>query len=265
MQNITSVLRQVIREELNYALKGEVPPEPKAIHCRVQCDNCNVAPITGTRFKCQSECPNFDLCETCMQTVGHDHQMIEMATPQDACLRMDIPINNTEGFNWRQFTKRFGKLRKPKFDVVDQNQFAACVHVGDQLTKTWTIYNKSQLPIPAGTIVQLVRGNSPDYEPTTITEDIAPDTTAEFCATFTVPEGEGKSAIVFKLVHPDGFRFGPRLKANISVASADDLPEHLRETYELLLTMGFTPEAAREKVVETNGDIGMAVSILTKQ
>lgn len=70
---------------------------------------------------------------------------------------------------------------------------------------------------------------------------------------------------MFKFVHPDGYRFGPRMKAELSINNTEPLPEHLNDTYEALLAMGFTPEAAREKVIETNGDIGLAVSMLTKQ
>lgn len=111
LQQITGVLRQVIREEVGYALRGETPPE-----------------IEPFNF-----CPpwmNSDENEECPQEAGRGH-----------CGR----------FNWRKFTKRFGK--KPKFDVIEQCHFEESVRSGDELTQTWTIYNKSNLPIPAGTTI----------------------------------------------------------------------------------------------------------------
>lgn len=63
VNKIVDALRQVIREELSYALKSDTPTPvtPEAIHNRVQCDFCDVAPIIGNRYKCMT-CPNFDLC-----------------------------------------------------------------------------------------------------------------------------------------------------------------------------------------------------------
>jgi hypothetical protein len=45
MNSMVGTLRQVIREELNYALKGEAPPQAApakawAVHHRVECDRC---------------------------------------------------------------------------------------------------------------------------------------------------------------------------------------------------------------------------------
>lgn len=61
MNKMIGTLRQVIREELNFALKGEEPPKPQAIHRGVMCDRCDMKPIIGNRYKCMT-LPDFDLC-----------------------------------------------------------------------------------------------------------------------------------------------------------------------------------------------------------
>jgi hypothetical protein len=59
-------------------------------HLEVNCDHCHQTPIVGTRYKC-STCPNFDLCDRCMDThdffpgvVNHptDHVFYRIATPK---------------------------------------------------------------------------------------------------------------------------------------------------------------------------------------
>lgn len=47
------------------------------VHDGVCCNDCNVAPVRGVRFKC-SVCPDFDLCEACEQKDEHPHVLIKM-------------------------------------------------------------------------------------------------------------------------------------------------------------------------------------------
>lgn len=134
LNNMVGTLRQVIREELNYALKGEVPPEPvapQAVHHRVQCDFCDVAPIIGNRYKCMT-CPNFDLCQACYEGPGHEHEMVEINTPQMCTMAMDINVGDLQGFNFKNFAKQFNKLKKPKFEVTESTKVKKTVSAGEQ-------------------------------------------------------------------------------------------------------------------------------------
>lgn len=49
----------------------------KAVHERVECDGCGVAPITGVRYKC-SVCKDFDYCSICEERRGHDHAFLKI-------------------------------------------------------------------------------------------------------------------------------------------------------------------------------------------
>jgi hypothetical protein len=46
---------------------------------KVQCDGCDVYPLTGTRYKC-SVCPNFDLCAACESKHEHpvEHPLLQL-------------------------------------------------------------------------------------------------------------------------------------------------------------------------------------------
>lgn len=43
---------------------------PELYHEGVECDNCEITPIVGLRFKCM-DCEDFDLCEKCYGEKGH--------------------------------------------------------------------------------------------------------------------------------------------------------------------------------------------------
>lgn len=55
----------------------------EAIHYRVKCDGCGVAPIQGVRYKC-GICLDYDLCEKCEASNKHD--------PQHVLLKIKQPI-----------------------------------------------------------------------------------------------------------------------------------------------------------------------------
>ena len=44
---------------------GFQPARMSKVHTGVSCDNCNVFPLRGNRYKC-SCCPDYDLCEACL-------------------------------------------------------------------------------------------------------------------------------------------------------------------------------------------------------
>lgn len=53
----------------------------EAVHYGVQCDQCGVSPIRGSRFKCQ-DCPNYDLCSKCEASHIASHILIKFRQPQ---------------------------------------------------------------------------------------------------------------------------------------------------------------------------------------
>lgn len=71
---------------------------------------------------------------------------------------MDIDVGDLRGFNLNNFAKQFQKLKKPKFEVTDFTRVKKTVTAGEQQTKTWTIKNSGDIPIPAGSTLIQVRG-----------------------------------------------------------------------------------------------------------
>lgn len=56
-------------------------PEGEAVHQGVVCDGCQMAPISGPRYKCLM-CPDYDLCRTCEASGVHvEHDMVKITTP----------------------------------------------------------------------------------------------------------------------------------------------------------------------------------------
>ena len=56
----------------------------KYVHQGYNCDNCNIEPIIGSRYHCKL-CEDFDLCEKCYETQGHDHPLKEFTTSRVHC------------------------------------------------------------------------------------------------------------------------------------------------------------------------------------
>jgi len=57
-------------------------PIVRTVHSGVSCNKCNVSPIQGIRYKCQT-CDDFDLCEKCELTTDHpvNHPLIKAKQP----------------------------------------------------------------------------------------------------------------------------------------------------------------------------------------
>lgn len=53
-------------------------------HPEIECDECEVNPLKGIRFKC-SVCPDYDLCEGCEAKGIHpEHPMLKIRDPAHA-------------------------------------------------------------------------------------------------------------------------------------------------------------------------------------
>lgn len=65
----------------------------RIVHTDVCCNNCNVSPIVGIRYKCL-QCVNYDLCQVCIDklerdslvasvggTTRHDHLFVKVTNP----------------------------------------------------------------------------------------------------------------------------------------------------------------------------------------
>lgn len=64
-------------------------------HTNVQCDGCNIVPITGVRYKC-CVCKNFDYCEVCEERLGHEHPFIKIVRAEDVPRSIITGLNEGE-------------------------------------------------------------------------------------------------------------------------------------------------------------------------
>jgi hypothetical protein len=64
---ISKIKEEVITElsnKINENKKQTKPKKSSTVHSHVQCDECNVCPIVGIRYKCVI-CADYDLCSKC--------------------------------------------------------------------------------------------------------------------------------------------------------------------------------------------------------
>ncbi|KIM33740.1 hypothetical protein M408DRAFT_325348 [Serendipita vermifera MAFF 305830] len=72
-------------EEATNTAPEAAEPNAPAVHPGITCDLCKMLPITGIRYKCASpECPDFDLCQGCMEKKEHDqtHELLAISVPR---------------------------------------------------------------------------------------------------------------------------------------------------------------------------------------
>jgi hypothetical protein len=184
--------------------------------------------------------------------------------PQQAVMEMDINVGDLRNFNFKNFAKKFNKLKKPKFQVEEFTRVKKTVTAGEENTKTWTIKNTGRIPIPAGSQIIQVRGPTDTSITMSPLDEVPVGETASFSITFNSAAKPGENRHLFKLVTPEGTKFGPRMGCNYMVIDLNSVPEEHRENVEALVSMGFTLEEAKAKIEEANGDIGLAVSLMTR-
>lgn len=84
---------------------------------RVACDNCNVYPLIGVRYKC-SVCKNFDFCQNCEETVSHPHAFIKLTSPDIhpvsivTAIDEEQPSEQNSDVNVRQPQQSFRDIRR---------------------------------------------------------------------------------------------------------------------------------------------------------
>ena len=97
--------RKVMRFEIRENEDGELLtsyPVPEAtiarevnmaVHNNVRCDNCDICPIVGARYKCAVR-EDFDLCELCESKEAQPHPMIKINTPDQAPAAILITVRD---------------------------------------------------------------------------------------------------------------------------------------------------------------------------
>ena len=114
------------------------------------------------------------------------------------------------------------KKVKPNFEVVERSKVKKPVAPGEENTKTWTIKNTGEKPIPEGS--KLIQKQGPEDTAIEMTPlgKLKPGESIEFSITFNSAAEPGHHKHVWRICGPKGRRFGPRLGCNYTVVEAEE-------------------------------------------
>jgi hypothetical protein len=237
---------------------------PKALHFRVTCDGCNMHPIQGKRFKCDV-CSNYDLCESCKARSGiHDpsHTFSEM-TPR-YCPRFRR--------GWQR-SSQSNLMARYVCDVTMAD--GSTIPVGSSFTKVWRMRNEGEVAWPEKTHLSFVCGDRLSAS-SPVLPTIQPGSEVDISVDMVAPQAPGKYVAYFRLITPEGQRFGQKIWIDVNVVEKPEEPkkpapeEAKKEEPQLklpevqvLLDMGFTDEQLLLQVLkQVNFDISRALEVL---
>ena len=254
-------IQQIVRQEVSTALGISLP----TVHPKVKCDGCLSAPIQGTRYKC-TVCPNFDYCEVCEARETHPHPFLKihdskLPFPVVMC-SMDPVDAKTAKLAFKNFQKVV-KTRKPKMHFVRHGDCKedSEVSVRGVVPKSWVVSNPGPLPWPPGTILQHVKGNLPAT--CRETPSLTVNQEGVLSVDIAVPEKPGRYQSVFRLVLPDGRKFGEKLHASVIATETRAYQYQI----DLLRSMGVqeSEEVMREMLVKETGDVDKVLTQLLQK
>jgi len=203
-------------ESVNNNASKEEEEEDKGIpvHVGVVCDSCGNS-ITGIRYKC-SVCPDYDLCEGCEKKQGvHDasHAFLKITRPQNTGRGCPYtrPWCRTGGH------PHSGARHLSRF-VSDVTIEDGTVLVADQpFTKIWKLRNEGETAWPEGTRLIFVGGDKLGNTESVVVSPAAPGQELDVAVDMVTPAKPGRYVTYWRLVQPDGLRFGQRLWTDIIV------------------------------------------------
>eukprot|EP00850_Spirogloea_muscicola_P011379 SM000070S21345 [mRNA] locus=s70:590221:594000:+ [translate_table: standard] len=224
-------------------------PADQAIHRGVQCDICDIVPIVGPRFKALDK-DDYDLCHKCHASHGKEgeykkidypvfrprhHQPFWAGGPGYGC--------KPAGMRYPQFGTHFlmGRPCHPgrapfmphshgKLDarfVKDVTIFDGTeILPGTRFTKIWRLRNSSNTHWPEGTQLICIGGSKlglTDAIALQVPKDgLVPGDELDASVDMVAPELPGRYVSHWRLMAPNGTRFGHRVWVLIQVVSKDD-------------------------------------------
>lgn len=90
--------------------EGKAVREDKIIHSNVRCDECNMNPLIGVRYKCSVR-DNYDLCEKCESASPQPYPMIKIYSPDQAPLAILIAVKDDDRGRPGRHHPPFGHVR----------------------------------------------------------------------------------------------------------------------------------------------------------
>jgi hypothetical protein len=126
----------------------------------------------------------------------------------------------------------------------------------------FTLQNTSMRPIPAGTAITMVKGET-GYQTEALAE-IAPEDSFTLPIHFCVPAEEGSYNYKWQMITPEGIKFGPKLTVKFECHENVSVPTEYKECVDMMVDMGFSARKALEMMELAGGDIGLAISMMPK-
>eukprot|EP00475_Leptophrys_vorax_P016021 TRINITY_DN223_c0_g1_i1.p1 TRINITY_DN223_c0_g1~~TRINITY_DN223_c0_g1_i1.p1 ORF type:complete len:474 (+),score=154.44 TRINITY_DN223_c0_g1_i1:134-1555(+) len=176
------------------------------VHEAVTCDGCEMSPIQGVRFKC-IVCENYDLCSDCEAKNVHEvsHPLLKIKVPRSGETVGQGVRFHRRGHKFRRFFAKFVSDET----IPDRSSCAP----GETKFKVWKLQNVGQMDWPAGLKAVCISGEEViDVASREVSLPAVP-AGAEFDVKVqvNVPKVPGRYVANFKLVNPDGEKFGPKV------------------------------------------------------
>ena len=240
--------------------KQEVPQsENLSIHERITCDGCEKHPIIGIRYKCLA-CYDYDLCDSCENSLNHPHPMIKIKTP----MNISASSQNFNSFLTPEsltyikslISSHVKEALKKKFkgkviQLLINNEES--VLPGATIKIFWEIMNKGRKAWPEGSKFVMKKGNLIANE--VRLPIVEPGKSVMIEVDVEVPEQEKECTGVWQI------DAGRKIFGKFRVLFRTSLSPSVRE----MVDMGFDVNVAKNALAANHGDISLALSQLLKQ
>ncbi|CAF2027852.1 hypothetical protein Bca4012_080293 [Brassica carinata] len=200
-------------------------------HKGIQCDGCEVVPITGPRFKSKVK-EDYDLCNNCFSVMGNEWDYTRMDEP--------VSVRHLHPFGGQRvpFSNPWlGPALPPHHGVSDfrstwtklDSRFVLDVNVIDgtvvapsaAFTKIWKMRNNGSLVWPRGTQIFWIGGdrfsNSFAVDLQIPAEGVPINGELDVKVDFVAPELPGRYISYWMMASPIGVKFGQRVWVSINV------------------------------------------------
>ena len=208
------------------------------------CHICKVCPIKSVVYKCLT-CSEYYLCAVCEERFGHDHPLLkyrmkkEVKVPVPAPAPVPVPASVLEEFN--------DVYRAEYFD--DNGTKLHRVIPNQQLTISWVVKNTGKTDWPSDTIFAATSGSLELVKICNIGAVKAGEY-KRFETAIKTNKSAGKYTGFFHLVCSGYSKFGPRIKAMVSVITEDKpgLSKDLKNL--LILSKLCVPKSMEENMLK---------------
>lgn len=236
----------------------------EVVHEGVVCDGCN-QDIRGIRYKC-SNCPDYDLCQSC-EKKGNVHEpshvFLKIVKPQPTFGGRGCPYRRPGfGFGWRGGRWNRGENRCASWAERNSatsllGRFVSDVsledgtHVAPEQTfvKIWKMRNEGAVAWPEATRLASVGGDKLSSVESVLVPPVEPNAEVDIAVDMTAPAKPGRYIGYWRLVTPDGNRFGQRVWVDVVVEAKEEVESEPQQGAKTI-QMEVEPTAPAEEPID---------------